>query len=255
MPKSLRWIAPLLWLAGASRVDAQTARFPRPVAENAIGFVSASLAIKMTSTSFDATTHPVDFVEAATVQSTYDVPKATEFDLGAGVHVTRSVAVGVSVSRFTKGGDVSVAAQIPHPFFFNRLRPVSGTSADLAREETGLHARLLWVGTVAPMWIVSIGGGPSLFRIGQDLVDDITVDQTYPYDTATLRGVVATRHTGSAVGFNIVADVTHLLTRHLGVGIAGGFSRGKVDLTTTDNQTMTVDAGGAQVSGGVRLHF
>jgi len=254
MRKSLLWIAVLLPF-GVSTARAQTATFPKSVARDDIGFASANLGFKMTSTSFDATAHPVDFVEPATVQSSYTVPTATEFDVGGGVHVTRSVAVGVSVSRFSKGGDVAVDAQIPHPFFFNRLRPVSGTATSLTREETGLHARLLWVGAVAPGWIVSVGGGPSLFKIGQDLVDDVTVDQTYPYDTAMLHGVVATRHTGSAVGFNVIADVTRLLTARVGVGVAAGFSRAKVDLGTNDSTTMTVDAGGAQLSGGVRFRF
>jgi len=45
-------------------------------------------------------------------------------------------------------------------------------------------------------------GGPSWFSVGQDLVSDVTVTQTYPYDTAAFASATAVHRSRSRVGFN-----------------------------------------------------
>src|SRR5439155_7779081 len=93
-----------------------------------IGYVDVNFGIQPTTTSFDVTLHPLTFVEPATVQTGYSIKPARELDFGGGVHLTRTLAVGAAVSRFDKADDVAVNAQVPHPFFFNRPRSVSGTA-------------------------------------------------------------------------------------------------------------------------------
>ena len=242
----------------ASTVRAQppTDRVTHSVAANAeLGYVEVNLGLQATSTAFDTTIHTLTFVEPATVQTRYSVKAARAFDLGGGVRIARNLAIGASFSRFQKTGNGTIDAQVPHPFFFSRPRTVSGTAADLARRETGLHGKLTWTASGGDGWEVSLTGGPSFFKVEQDLVEDITINQTYPYDTATFSSAVATRHSTSGLGFNGGADITRLLTPHMGVGVAVVISRARLKIDTAKDTTMTIDAGGIRFGGGLRFRF
>jgi hypothetical protein len=257
MPRISLSIALLVALE-ASVVHAQppSGRVTRTVSTGAeTGYVDVNLGLQATSTGFDITTHPLTSVEPATVQTTYSVKGAREFDVGGGVRVTHRLAVGGSFSKFEKGGNVAVDAQVPHPFFFDRARKVSGTADNLSRLETGFHGKVVFIVPVGAGWEVLVSGGPSFFQVEQDLVEDIKIKETYPYDTATFDNAVARRHSSSALGFNVGADVTRLLTPHMGVGAAVVISRAKLHFDTFSDPTREFDVGGTRVGGGLRFRF
>jgi len=239
--------------AGAQPPDARITFVQEPVTE--VGYVDINLGLQATSTSFASTLHPIVSAEAETVQTTYAVKRAREFDFGGGVHLTPTFALGAALSRFTKGDAGTVDAQVPHPFFFNRARSVSGTANDLTRTETAIHLKAVWMPAVGDGWSLSLSGGPSFFRVGQDLVDAIKISETYPYDTAAFAGVVATRHDVSGLGFNAGADITRLFTSHMGVGVDVAFSRATLHLVSASNTTIDIEAGGLRVGGGLRFRF
>jgi hypothetical protein len=242
----------------ASFVSAQppSGRVTRSVSTAAeTGYVDVNLGLQATSTAFDITTHPLTFVEPATVQTTYSVKGAREFDVGGGVRVTHRLAVGGSFSKFEKGGSVTVDAQVPHPFFFDRARQVSGTAENLSRLETGFHGKVVFIAPVGVGWEVLVSGGPSFFQVEQDLVEDIKIKDTYPYDTASFDTAVAKRHSSSGLGFNVGADVTRLLTPHVGVGAAVVISKAKLHFDTFSDPTRDFDVGGTRVGGGLRFRF
>jgi hypothetical protein len=250
----------LLVALHASVADAQpqppSGRVTRSVSTGAeTGYVDVNLGLQATSTAFDITSHPLTFVEPATVQTTYSVKGAREFDVGGGVRVTHNLAVGGSFSKFEKGGNVTVDAQVPHPFFFDRARKVSGTADNLSRLETGFHAKVVFIAPVGAGWEVLLSGGPSFFQVEQDLVEDVKIKEAYPYDTATFDSAVAKRHSSSGLGFNVGADVTRLLTAHMGVGAAVVISRAKLHFDTFSDPTRKFDVGGTRVGGGLRFRF
>ena len=215
------------------------------------GYVNVSGWYQAASASFTDIARPVTFVEPAVVSTTYAVRATPGFDLGAGVRVWRNLAIGVDVSRFSKSGAGSVAAQVPHPFYFNRARAVSGDASGLTRAETAIHAQAMWIAPLKPRWQLAVFGGPSWFMVKQDLVSDVTVTQTYPFDTAEFAGVASARRSASHAGFNAGGDLEYMLRPRVGLGIGGVFSRASVPL----GDAVTVDAGGAHVGGGVRFRF
>ena len=219
------------------------------------GYVDFNLGVQPTVTSFDVTNHPLTFVEPATVQTKYSVSSAREFDVGGGVFVLHGLAAGVSLSRFRKSDDSTVAAQVPHPFFFNRARTVSGTAPALTRVENAINLKAAATISAGAALRLTLSGGPTLFKITQDLVDDITINQTYPYDSATFNKAVVTNHSASGWGFNAGVDLTYLVTPHMGAGIAVGIARGKLDVGTDPAAALTLDAGGIRVGGGLRFRF
>jgi hypothetical protein len=229
-------------LAIAAPARAQETRTDR-------GYVNVSGWFQPTS-SFSDTVRPIDFVEASVVDTGYKTRSTPGFEAGGGVRVWRNLAAGVSVSRFSKATDGAVSAQVPHPFFFNRLRNVSGDAAGLTRDETAVHVQLSWM-VPLKRWQLAIGGGPSWFMVGQDLVSDVTITQAYPYDTATFAGATSAHRSGSRAGFNAGVDAVYQLRPHVGLGGGVTFSRASVPLS----DTVKVDAGGAHVNAGLRFRF
>ena len=215
------------------------------------GYVNVSGWYQGASTSFADVARPITFAEPAVVNTTYTVRSAAGFDAGGGVRVWRNLAVGVDVSRFSKSGGGSITAQLPHPFFFNRGRPVSGDASGLTRAETAVHAQVTWIAPLKSRWQLAVSGGPSWFMLDQDLVTGVSVTESYPFDTAAFVGVTSARRSQSHIGFNAGGDLDYMLRPHVGLGIGVTFSHARVPLS----DTATVDAGGVHVGGGVRLRF
>src|SRR5256885_8793942 len=84
------------------------------------GYIAVSGDVRVSPMTFTGISHPTDFVETATVSTTYDVKPAPGFDTAFGVRVRRNLAMGVDVSYVTKASTGSIDARIPHPFFFNK---------------------------------------------------------------------------------------------------------------------------------------
>ena len=89
-----------------------------------------------------------------------------------------------------------------------------------------------------------VSGGPSFFTVQQDIVTEVTITETYPFDTAAFASATTSREKGSAVAFNAGADVMWMLTPRFGVGGLVRYSRATVDLDAPGNRTIAVDAGG-----------
>ena len=214
------------------------------------GYVHVSGVLQPSAT-FSNTVKPLDFAEPSVVDTTYKPGSIPGFDAGGGVRVWRNLAVGIDVSWVSKTAAGTVSAQIPHPFFFNRPRAVSGDTPGLSRDETALHLQALWMMPMRRRWQLALAGGPSWFTVGQDVVGDVTIAQAYPYDTATFASAIIVHRSRSRIGFNAGADVTYRLRPHVGVGAGLLFSRASIPL----DDTLTVDAGGARLSGGLRFRF
>jgi opacity protein-like surface antigen len=233
----------LTTLAGAAPARAQPGWTDR-------GYVNVSGWFQPTTTVSD-TVRPIDFAEAAVIDTSYTTRAGPGVDAGGGVRVWRNLGVGVDVSRFSKKTEGSVSAQVPHPFFFNRPRSVSGNASSLTRDETAVHLQAIWMAPLGRRWQLALGGGPSWLSVGQDLVGDVSITQTYPFDTATFAGATTAHRTGSRIGFNAGADVSYRVRPHVGLGFGVTFSRASVPLS----DTVTVEAGGAHVGGGLRFRF
>lgn len=194
-------------------------------------------------------------VETATVDVHYPVKKSVLFDGGGGLRLWRRFGAGVSVSRTTHDNTASIEASSPHPFFFNQPRTVTGDVNAVTRTETATHVQILYMLPSSGHLRVTLAAGPSLVNLEQKLVTALHITDQYPYDTATLGSADTELKRKSAVGFNAGVDVTWMLTRTIGAGALVRFTRATVTLTTSDNRSISLDAGGAQAGAGLRVFF
>jgi hypothetical protein len=159
------------------------------------------------------------------------------------------------VGHVTGDGTADVTASVPHPFFYNQARTVTGEQGGMAREETGIHLQVQYAIPASKTVQVVLGAGPSHIKLTEDVVTDVNVTETYPYDTATFRDAATKGASASVTGFNAGVDVTWSLTRNVGFGGLVRYARADADLDVRDGHTLTMKAGGLHAAAGVRFAF
>ncbi|MBE3034162.1 MAG: hypothetical protein IMZ74_13335 [Actinobacteria bacterium] len=100
-----------------------------------------------------------------------------------------------------------------------------------------------------------LSAGPSFMNLAQEVVTDVHYSETYPYDTAIFSRATTKQAMGSAVGFNVGADVQWMFGRHIGLGALVRFTRARIDIDISSGRTFAVDTGGVQAGGGIRIAF
>jgi hypothetical protein len=217
--------------------------------------VSIDFGVQPSSATFTAATTKPVYLETSTITTTYSLPSGPLFDGGVLVRVKRGFGVGVAISSFSKSQTAAVTGSIPHPFFYNTPRSISGTSAALERSEAAVHIQAAYV-ISSKRFDVAISGGPSFFNVSQDAVGDATYTETYPYDAATFTAATVTKATATALGFNAGADIGYKLSKNVGVGALVRFSRATLSFPLANSAAgVSTDAGGPQLAGGVRFFF
>lgn len=195
-------------------------------------------------------------LEAAPITTTLGLGTAALLDVTVALtHAPSRFGGSVSLSSVSRrfGGDV--AAQIPHPFFFNTPRPVNGSVSGLLDTEIALHLDVtyeLWRSARADL--VGFAGG-SFFRVTQDLVTDVIYSDTYPYDTATFQSAQTTRASADARGLNLGGDLTWKISRRVGIGVLVRYAHASATLTPSVGDSVSARVGGLQIGAGVRLLY
>ena len=190
-------------------------------------------------------------VEEGDFDAGYRVDTGAVFDVSGGMRVRQNLAIGVGVSRFSRADDANVTARIPHPFFFDQHRPISGSAVGLKRQETAVHVQALWIVPVNDRFDVALFGGPTFVTVIQDLLTEVEFTDSFPCFT----GAATREQSKSGIGFNVGVDVAFYFLGHIGVGGLARFSRATIDLALEDGGTVKVDAGGVQIGGGLRFRF
>jgi hypothetical protein len=203
--------------------------------------------------SFDITSQ---FQDPETARATVDYPvEGGPFVDGTfAVRLWKGFGVGVGVSHFSKRGDAQVTAEVPHPFQFNQLRSIDG-STSTSRTEVGLHLQFAYLVPITDRFRVIAFAGPSRFSVEQTFVTDVQYSQSFPFDTATFSGATTRRASASAAGFNAGADVIWMFSRQFGMGGLIQYAAARVHEDAGSNREISVDAGGIQAGAGLRMVF
>jgi hypothetical protein len=219
------------------------------------GFISLNGGYRIASIGFQDTATFQEHAEDGRFDTEYTIEAGPTFDVAGGAILGRHIGAGVGVVRFARSTTATVNASIPHPFFFSRSRSASGDVPGLQRQELAVHLQARVIVPLGRRLEATVTGGPSFFRIEQDLVNDFTYAEQYPYDAATfLDGVVGTAE-GSTIGVNAGADVSFFFTRQVGIGVNVQYSTATISVASPGGGSIALKAGGVQSGGGLRLRF
>lgn len=167
--------------------------------------------------------------------------------------VWKQWTVGIGVTHVARTADAAVQADVPHPFFDNQFRIVEGT-ASTRREETGISVTAGWRIPLSDRVHLVVSAGPAVVRVTQAFVTGITVTEAYPYDTASFATADVRDASRAGVGVYAGGDATWLFSKHFGAGGVVQFTHARVRLAAAERR-VSVDAGGVQAGGGVRVVF
>jgi hypothetical protein len=197
------------------------------------------------------------FEETGTFASRQGVSGGLLFDLGAGYQVTDKIAIAVSASRVAEATTASVTADVPHPIFFDRLRPASVETEGLDRREVGVHIQLMYflnAGFLPEGSRLAFTVGPSFFRVEHDLVTDVDVLPTPPAANPAIDSVVE-KQSASGVGFNAGFDFTYPIASRIGIGAFVRYAGASGVSPIFDAFEGSDSAGGFQGGAGLRIGF
>ena len=221
------------------------------------GYVNVGWGVESGSSAMTDSRTGTIYEEAATISSSSTFSSGSLFDVGVGVRVFRNLTVGVGYHQEQNDTEGTVSGQIPSPVFFNRPRALTG-SEPLNRKEMATHINIGWVMPFSEKIDVLVYGGPSFFRLTQEVISDVLPNETGATSTTINATIETSERKKSVTGFNLGADATYIAWQNDNVRIGvGGFIRytaadTTVLMLTTEQPT---EVGGMQFGLGARLRF
>jgi hypothetical protein len=222
------------------------------------GYVNIGFGVESGSSAITDTQNINIYEEPGTVTSSSTFTSGNILDAGFGFRVWRDLTIGVAYHQEENDADGEITGSVPSPIFFNRPRALSQTVTSLVRKEKATHLVFGWVVPVNEKFDVMVFGGPSFFRVDQDVVAEVEIGETgTPFTTVVAQPDRATRKK-SATGIHAGLDATYILWSNDEVRIgAGGFLRyakatADILMLATEQPTQ---AGGMQFGFGARIRF
>jgi hypothetical protein len=213
--------------------------------------VGLAVAESLSSTSFSGSQTIKDYAEDGTLHSSYDVGKAPGLSFDLQYNFSKKLGARAGIQTFSRKADGAFDAQVPHPFFFGRLRSVSGTQGDMDFSESAISVTAVYRAG-SGKWKMNLEGGPAFFNVDATVAEHLTLGETYPYDTLPFAGVTTVKKSISPIGFAVGLEIGRELSDAIMVVVQGRFSQGSSDIDL-NGQKMSVKAGGGQVRIGLRF--
>ena len=221
------------------------------------GYANVGWGVESGSSAMTTTRTQTVYEESATVTSSAEFSSGSLFDVAVGVRVWRNLTVGAGYHQEQNDTEGRLTGSIPSPVFFNRPRTLDQGVPGLERKEKAVHLQFGWVVPINEKFDVLVSGGPSFFRLEQDVVSEVAFGEGSTTVVATPS--IATRKK-SQTGYNVGADATYIVWQNDSVRLgAGGFVRftqASMDVEMLTGSTpQPVDVGGMQFGFGGRLRF
>jgi len=197
---------------------------------------------------------PTIYDEPASINIAQSYETGGLIDVGGSYMVYEDFGVGVSYSHTAGDGNATIAAAIPDPVFADRPRSAAATASGLNHSENQVHVSLLYRFAATPKIDVTVGIGPTFFSVKQDVatVSETDVSEGSSGPVITPRAVEGS---DSAVGVNISADATYMITDMFGAGVLLRYAKSTAEISAQGSQAFDVRAGGFQIAAGVRVRF
>ena len=238
------------------------------------GYVNLNWAYLLPDRSWSQSLERKLYDEDATFAVRHAASRSGGPDVAAGLRVFGGLAVGVGAARFRTNKTVALTGSVPHPLFYSRAgadrtRKVSQQLTGYGRTELGVHLLVSWTIPVTGRIDLALSGGPSLFVVDHDYVDDagIRISETeFPYENVQVNAGAASAGRGvrkRVRGANVGVDVTYHLYRSLEPGApfwtvgVGAFARWTTGTSALPElgPAETIDVGGFQTGAGLRFRF
>lgn len=213
--------------------------------------VGLAFAEVLGTSTFSATLKQREYAEDGSFTGSYKVKAAPGAGIDLQYNLTPRFGVRAGFQTFSRKSDATFEAQIPHPFYFNQQRKVSGAQSGLGFSESAMTLTGVYRGG-SGKWKVNVEAGAAFFTVNATVADRVNFGDVYPYDTATFSGVASSKRKVSPIGVAVGIEVGRQLSNAVAVVAGGRFTGGSGDLDIAGAK-VNVKAGGAQARIGLRL--
>ncbi len=193
------------------------------------------------------------FSEEASLDTFYEEPPARGVEVGALVRLKGPLALGASAELLESDRSALYSNKLPHPFFYERHRELSGSRADLIHREQALHFGPVGTFDFGERVIVDVFGGGSLFLTEVDVIDEVLYDEVFPFDQVVPLGTTLRRLEENPWGYHLGTSATVRIAGILGLDFSLRYSRATVRFESADGEELSLDAGGLRLGAGLRL--
>ena len=195
-----------------------------------------------------------EYNEDASVSVQHKAKLGFGASLGLRYDFSEHLGAILTLGLVNRSASATYDAALPHPLYFNKKREVSGELSGATYRETTAHLDAAYLGKAGSL-SYAVFAGPSYFSLSADLVESVQYSQSYPYDTVTVTSVPTSAESKTGIGFNVGADLDYSLGGSLSLGGQLRYSLAKITLEPGEGDKTEIDAGGLQVSVGVRVRF
>lgn len=175
------------------------------------------------------------------------------FDMSGGYRVWRNLGVAIGFSTFSDSRSGSVEASIPNPLFVNRPKAVSSSASGLSHSQRSVYFQAVWFQPIHDKFEVSVGVGPSVFSVSQDVLAPFSSGfrTLIPTGTQDLKLGGPTSEDARAVTLMFQVDAMYFVAKNIGGGIFVRRNGATVDLPSLKD----LEVGGFQGGFGARIRF
>ena len=248
---SLALLFSLASLATAQDTQVSASGTPKSPAGDARIEVGLAFADVLATSTFSAALKQREYAEDGSFTGSYKVKAAPGVGFDVQYNVSPKFGVRAGFQSFSRKSDATFEAQIPHPFFFNQQRKVSGSQSGLGFSESAMTLTGVYRGG-SGKWKVNVEAGVAYFTVNATVADRVNFGDVYPYDTATFSGVASSKHKVSPIGFAAGLEIGRQLSDAVAVVAGGRFTGGSGEIDVSGTK-VSVKAGGAQARIGLRL--
>lgn len=250
LPLQAALLGLVLTLADAASARAQSASW------NDRAYVNGNMTLQVTKRPFDDRLAPIIYAERAVLDAAHPGEGGKPVvEPAAGLRLFKNVGIGGAYSQRMVAETLTVKAVIPHPTRFNQPR-LASKAAPFERQETAVHAHVLYMMPVTPRLDVAVMAGPSVVRVQQQMLKGVEVAEgDAPFTTVALGNVDVLTRDVWTIGAHAAADVTYFLTPLVGVGVTARYVVGTAATLTGDGTPIDLKVGGLQVAWGARLRL
>ncbi|MFM8534601.1 MAG: hypothetical protein ACKOEC_13640 [Acidimicrobiia bacterium] len=222
------------------------------------GYINVGWGVESGSSAMTDTQRRTVYEETATFNTATTFTSGSLFVFGVGLKIWNNMTIGVAYHQEQNDAEGEATGSVPSPFFFNRPRTLSAKEL-LNRKEMATHVNLGWVFPFSDKFDAMIYGGPSFFRLTQDVISSVTHNETGATSTTVRATLDTEERKKSQTGFNVGADVTYIAWSNdsvrLGVGGFVRYSSADVELEMLSGTAQPTKVGGTQFGFGARSRF
>lgn len=192
------------------------------------------------------------FKETATIDVDYRESNRSGYEVGARLRIVGPVGIIASAELFDNAPSATYRNRLPHPFFYDRQRELSGEQP-VSWSERALHVDPVLSFDFGSRLSVEAFSGLSMFFTETELLDEILYEEVFPYDAVVSKGTRFRRMEARPLGYNLGVSTTLRLLGVLGMNFGLRYSRADVHFELAEGREIHFDAGGLRFGAGLSI--